>query len=167
MADTAAFDKWFQKGRYYNFYGVDGNRFKIGSEVFEAIEDECDGYRSYLGSIEVKDKSEIFFKTAIARVTVTEEDYDGFRGYCFTDATGHCWLKIGTNEMYDYYPCFVFHYEPKQPKPEPVKAEIAKPEPSKREQAIVEIHNYLKAARDGYDDDYRAVAETLVKKYMS
>jgi hypothetical protein len=38
-------------GKELGFYGVDSNRFKLGSKVYEAIEDEGDGYRSSLNDI--------------------------------------------------------------------------------------------------------------------
>lgn len=97
------------------FFGVDNCRFKIGAYVFEAIEDESDGWRSYLGSIEVaKDPSDIFFKDQLAIVVIEDVETGNSSGYRFVDAHGgHEWLWIGTNNTDDYYPSFVFHYSPK------------------------------------------------------
>lgn len=104
------------ENKIYKFYGVDNYRFKLDKTVYEAIEDENDGYRSYLDSVVVIDsKDDIFFNRAIAKVKATEVD-DGnyFRGYEFIDITdNHMWLKIGTDNYDDYYPCFLFQYYPK------------------------------------------------------
>ena len=104
-------------GQVFGFYGVDANRFKIGRTVFEALEDDCDGYRSLLGSVEVKDPSRcIFFRQAIASVRVERVDYKDFEGYRLVDVgDGHCWLRLGTDRVDDYYPCFIFDYAPKRP----------------------------------------------------
>jgi hypothetical protein len=113
------FDKTI--GRWYDFYGVDNNRFKIGARVFEVLEDEDDGYRSYLGSIERTDGDGIFFPHPLARVKITEFDevtgeyHSPTRGYRLTDKSGHVWLEFGTADYDDYYPCFVFRYRPKDP----------------------------------------------------
>jgi hypothetical protein len=100
----------------YKFYGVDNNSFKLGKQVFEAIEDPEDGYRSCLGSIEVKDpKGLIFFKTAVDTVKVVDAaEYSGFKLVSVKD--GHVWLEVGTDYSDNYYPCFVFTYTPRHPK---------------------------------------------------
>jgi len=100
-------------GQEFDFYGVDNNSFKLGDTVFEALEDEDDGYRSSLGSIEVKDpEGLIFFQTVIARVRV--ENAPNIDGHQLVDIDdGHVWLEIGTSDYDDYYPCFVFSYHPK------------------------------------------------------
>jgi hypothetical protein len=105
-------------GKKYKFYGVDNNQFKLGSVVFEAIEDEGDGYRSYLNSVIVKDvEKSIFFKRAIADVWLVQEDDGYFDGYKLIDIEdGHIWLRFGTDNSDDYYPWFVFEYSPKAPK---------------------------------------------------
>lgn len=102
-------------GQKFGFYGVDHNVFKIGKTVFEAIEDESDGYRSYLQSIEVKDPSGlIFFKRAVAKVEVVRVDETTFDGFALRDVRdGHEWLRLGTDQIDDYYPSFTFRYEPK------------------------------------------------------
>ena len=104
----------------FPFYGVDGNTFKLGKNVYEAIEDPSDGYRSYLDSVVKKDPSGLnFFKRPIATVRVKRVETDrGLDGYIFIDvADGHEWLHIGTDHNDDYYPSFTFWYRPKPPKP--------------------------------------------------
>jgi hypothetical protein len=110
-------------GTILPFYGVDNLRFKLADQVFEAVEDPSDGYRSYLESISVvMDPGDIFIRGAIALVRVVEvkideSDEDGypfrFHGYHLVDHTGHVWLQIGTASTDAYYPSFRFRYEPK------------------------------------------------------
>jgi hypothetical protein len=107
------------------FFGVDGYRFKLGAQVFEAVEDPNDGYRSYLGSIEVRDEEPgIFFSRPLdtARAVAVEEVSDGdgwrraFRGWALTSCIdGHRWLLVGTYNADDYYPTFCFEYTPRRP----------------------------------------------------
>lgn len=106
-------------GQYVNFYGVDGNCFKLGNFVFEAIEDESDGYRSMLGEFAVVEKDCIFSGEPIASVKVTNaemspiDEYSyNFKGYCLEDKNGHIWLRMGTSNYDDYYPMFTFEYTP-------------------------------------------------------
>ena len=47
---------WYKEGKVYRFYGVDNNCFKLDNSVLEAVEDESDGYRSYLATVELADK---------------------------------------------------------------------------------------------------------------
>ena len=106
------FDK--MEGGTYLFYGVDCNAFKLNDAVYEALEDEDDGYRSYLGSIELKgNHSFTFFKQPLARVRVVAQDETSLSGFNFVDIqTGHIWLTIGTDNNDEYYPCFIFDYQP-------------------------------------------------------
>lgn len=114
-------------GYVYDFYGVDNNTFCIGINgkrcAFEAIEDEDDGYRSYLDSVVVSMKDHIFFSTPIAQVRLevhnvfhpraaTEKTFEGWRFIDVKD--GHVWLTVGTDLNDDYYPYFTFDYEPKK-----------------------------------------------------
>jgi hypothetical protein len=103
-----------QIGKSFDFYGASENQFKLGDVVWEAIEDECDGYRSCLGTVEVKESSAIFFKLTIAEVTLLIDSDGYFDGYQLVDTSdGHVWLRFGTDNTEDYYPCFTFQYSPK------------------------------------------------------
>lgn len=113
------FEELVGNGAVYDFYGVDNTRFRIGGMTLEAIEDPNDGYRSYLDSIVVRDDSDcIFFHHPIARVKIEEAEqgqWNSFSGYALVDADdGHVWLRIGTDNYDDYYPCFTFEYKPKE-----------------------------------------------------
>ena len=121
----------------YDFYGVYNNRFKLGDTVFEAFENEDDGYRSYLETISLTDPSGIFSRVPFAQVFVQSFE-DGIR---LVDAnTSHIWLKVYTKRSDDYYPMFRFDYKPtdsslerndsstcpKQPYPEPYPELLSK-----------------------------------------
>lgn len=97
------------------FYGVDNLTFKLDYDIYEAIEDPDDGYRSLLRCVRLKNSDElIFFRKSIAQVSVLTSDEEFFEGYEFRDIEdGHMWLKIGTDYADEYYPCFVFRYTPK------------------------------------------------------
>lgn len=103
----------------FKFYGVCGNCYKLDNTVWEAFEDESDGYRSYLGSIEQSRKEGIFFPDPVAEVEVVNvDDTEGctFKGWELVDVDyNHVWLQVGTSNYDDYYPCFVFNYSPRPP----------------------------------------------------
>jgi len=103
----------------WDFYGVDSNSFCLGSGdtkvTLEAIEDESDGYRSYFGCFSVSPVGKVFFRSPLARVRARETEHGGgynkFRGWELVDvASGHVWLRVGTEGHDDYYPCFTFEY---------------------------------------------------------
>ncbi len=122
-AQERRFDFLIQEQWEAPFFGVDHCSFKLGEQVFEAVEDENDGYRSCLGSVEVRDVAgKVFFKTPldVVRLSRSSEsavpnDFSGeldfFRLTSIVD--GHVWLEFGTSNSDDYYPCFVFHYRPR------------------------------------------------------
>lgn len=113
-------------GKPCDFHGVDNNRFRLDFEgklyTFEAVENEDDGHRSMMDEVRSvsDDEPGIFFDTPVARVIPTEvEDLkdddmlNNFDGYELRDeTTGHVWLRLGTNETGDDYPCFKFDYSP-------------------------------------------------------
>lgn len=111
-------------GFEFDFYGVDNCQFKLGISgsvfVLEAIENEDDGYRSYLGCIQISEPNGIFFSTPVAKVRV--ESFDerpgsghADEGYRLVDVeNGHVWLTFGTDNYDDWYPCFTFCYEPRK-----------------------------------------------------
>ena len=98
-------------GKRFKFYGVWNECFKLDDKIYEAVENPDDGYRSYLGTVEVREPhpSMTFQRRRIAWVTVLETDDH----YFLVDDTGHTWLKFGTDHTDCYYPCFVFEYTPK------------------------------------------------------
>ena len=129
MSENGALD-FFETlvGFEYDFYGVDDLAFCIGIDgkriAFKAVEDPDDGYRSYLSTITIPLKGHIFFSVPLARVVLEDRRSDcpserksDFSGWELVDVTdGHVWLSVGTDYSADYYPCFTFHYAPKESK---------------------------------------------------
>ena len=109
----------FEVGLEADFYGVDCNCFKLNNCVFEAVEDESDGYRSMMSDVQMKDNTDglIFFQTPVARVRVVDwyQHYGkDFEGYALIDVKDEFpWLVLGTDNSYDYYPSFYFYYQHK------------------------------------------------------
>ena len=106
-------------GMEFDFHGVDNNCFKLDNAVWEALEDPDDGYRSYLGVINLRDVGNLtFFRTPVARVTLVEVDHErGLCGYRLIDVKDrHMWLEFGTDHSDDYYPWFNFYYQPRRPR---------------------------------------------------
>lgn len=112
-----AWDSLICEGEW-DFYGVDNHTFCLGKGdtkiVLEAVEDESDGYRSYFGCFSVSPLNKIFFRTPLARVHVRKTEkrvgYGKFSGWELVDESGHTWLRVGTDNTDDYYPCFAFEY---------------------------------------------------------
>lgn len=100
----------------FDFYGVCGNRYKLDDIVWEAMENKSDGYRSYLGSIDVsaEKSSDIFFAASLGKVYVSKcADPEGWQ--IVDEETGHVLLRIGTDYGDNHYPCFRFVCAPKDP----------------------------------------------------
>lgn len=105
-------DDILEKNKLYSFYGANHRTFKLGSLVFEALEDEDDGYRSYLDSVPLVSHNETFSDTPFANVFYSTKNglSDGFE---LRDKTGHVWLLVGTDSNDEYYPYFIFQFTPK------------------------------------------------------
>ena len=104
-------------GGTHKFYGVDNHCFKIGFHTFEAVEDADDGWRSFMECVNVKADNElIFFRHSIANIRI-EVLTENVKIYRFVDADDdHIWLAFGTDLHDEWYPVFVFEYNPKLPK---------------------------------------------------
>lgn len=121
MSDTNSLATFYSLvGQEFPFFGVDNNTFKLGDTVYEAVEDESDGYRSMLEDVKVKDhEGLIFFGQPVATVRLVSDDGE-FDGYRLVDvADGHVWLRFGTDAADDYYPMFTFEYAAKAPQETP------------------------------------------------
>lgn len=101
-------------GEWYWFYGVDDLNFKVGSQVYRAREDENDGYRSALDEVEAVEDTTglLFFRQPLAKVKVVPFNNGYTDGDKLVGKDEHVWLTIGTENYHDYYPMFVFSYEP-------------------------------------------------------
>jgi hypothetical protein len=104
------------EGKRVGFCGVDNLTFCVQTEegqrlAFEVVEDESDGYRSMLETVKpVPLDSLTFFQEPVTRLTVA--DCAELAGWKLVDESGHAWLKFGTDDYDDYYPCFTFTYDP-------------------------------------------------------
>lgn len=110
------------EGKRVGFCGVDNLTFCVQTEdghrlAFEVVEDPDDGYRSMLGEVKAVPLDGLtFFREPVAKLTVT--DCEELSGWKLVDEAGHAWLKFGTDDYEDYYPCFAFSYDPpKVPSP--------------------------------------------------
>lgn len=108
--------KLSQTNESYSFYGVHNNYFKLGDTVFEAIEDENDGYRSHLDTITLVNRSTstVFSRFPLANVFIKCTLRDDIQVRLVDEEDNHVWLEIGTDYSNDYYPSFIFHYNPKK-----------------------------------------------------
>lgn len=106
----------------FDFYGASGNVFRLNDVTLKAIEDENDGYRSYLETVVTYPGEVPLYTFPLAQVKIIKIDasqgdgerYAQFQGYVLYDVEDdHVWLVIGTNYMDDYYPSYVFDYYPK------------------------------------------------------
>jgi hypothetical protein len=104
-------------GKRLPFYGAQNNMFKLGSTVFEAVEDQNDGHRSMMKDLRIVSREVTgFFHKPVAIVMVQKIETSLFEGYELRDEAGHVWLKLGTTDHDGdgHYPVFTFEYEPKR-----------------------------------------------------
>ncbi len=87
-------------------------RFRLDGNVYEAIEDPDDGYRSYMGDITTPiDQTVNNVFPPVAVICVHDGDY--FDILKINDAeTGKTILEIGTDDVDDYYPIAIVRYDP-------------------------------------------------------
>jgi hypothetical protein len=151
-------------GKTFKFYGVHDTFFKIGRYIFEAIEDENDGYRSYLDSVETRsDENLVFLGRSFATVIVEAvEDGPYFNGFVLRDSTdGHIWLKFGTDNADDYYPCFIFEYQTKKEEAAPRKEQEKPQYNSTMQRQLAAIQQAMK---DGELGDAEKMLSDLADK---
>lgn len=124
--DVTYVDMSHNVGNVVNFYGVDGNLFKLDDKIFRVVEDESDGYRSSLDGLSIHHAGK-FFKNPLTKVRILDkvpDTYDSreeklhlysngkyFDGWILQDIyTNKLVLMVGTDNADDYYPCFVYNY---------------------------------------------------------
>ena len=91
-------------------------RFELDGQVYEAVENPSDGYRSYMDKLVLSNKS-VHNKIPETRIMCVYRDRDGYGNDCdlldFIDCkNGNVFLTIGTKHVHDYYPVCVFEYNP-------------------------------------------------------
>lgn len=115
---TVDFDKLV--GETATYFGANGGIFRLGSAIFDVIEDESDGYRSYMERIEQvygisEEVAEWCYKEPIF-VTICDVRDGDFSGFELLTDGGQSLLRFGTDENDSYYPYYVFEVtEPKDP----------------------------------------------------
>lgn len=117
--ETIDFDTLIgQTGKLYLCADQSPNTFQLGRVIFEVVEDESDGYRSMMRHVLIKSKSasvahNTVLATVLIRKAISNDMYRTFEGYELMDVnTGHAWLKFGTDNNDDYYPCFTYYWTP-------------------------------------------------------
>lgn len=100
-----------QKATLYYHCGV--NQFQLGSVIFEVLEDESDGYRSYLGSVQIVTRSAVKKQGDILGEVIISEDGDFY--YLNDCKTNHIWIRFGTDNSDEWYPSFIFDFMPYNP----------------------------------------------------
>jgi hypothetical protein len=114
------FEELAEQKKVLDFYGMDNNFFKLDDQIYQAIENESDGYRSYLGEIkpisdEEADSNFIFFQNAVDRVTIVDVSNETFHGYEIVAIEDkHTWVRVGTDNVDDYYPMCIIWYHPRE-----------------------------------------------------
>ena len=90
-------------------------RFELDGQVYEAIEDPSDGYRSYMDKLVISNKQvrNKIPETQVVCVYKDKDDYDDCDLLDFIDCrNGNVFLTIGTKHVHDYYPVCIFEYNP-------------------------------------------------------
>lgn len=108
-------------GKTLGYYGCEKGQFKLGETIWEAIEDEDDGYRSRLHGVFVaKAPYDAWPRSPLCKVRVEHVEREKPRtssdalvnvddGYQLVEiTTGKVVLVTGTDNEDDYYPSFVF-----------------------------------------------------------
>lgn len=89
-------------------------RFELDGQVYEAIENPSDGYRSYMDKLVVSNKR-VRNKIPETRVVCVYRDDDDCDLLDFIDCkNGKVFLTIGTRHVGDYYPVCIFEYSPEK-----------------------------------------------------
>ena len=118
--ETMTFQELAEQGKVLDFYGMDNNFFKLDDEIYQAIEDESDGYRSYLQEIkpvteEEAEQNLIFFQNPVDRVKIIDVSDGSFEGYEIVAIEDkHIWVRVGTDNTDDYYPSCCIQYNPRE-----------------------------------------------------
>lgn len=87
-------------------------RFELDGQVFEAVENPSDGYRSYMDKLVITNKG---IRNRIPEMQVVCVYRDGSDNDLldFIDCkNGKVFLTVGTKHVNDYYPVCVFEYNP-------------------------------------------------------
>ena len=100
-------------GRYEKVNSV---KFELDGIIYMATENPDDGYRSYMNELEIINEP-LKFKIPQMQVVCIHETRDEYSSksdiLSFIDVeNGEVFLRIGTENTDDYYPCCLFEYKP-------------------------------------------------------
>ncbi len=110
IMDPTTIDLEDLEGTEADFYGVDGNCFKLDDDVYEVIEDEFTFTVVKLAGKAAERPG--FSPMPVARVVIEHEDDGWDNRYNLTDLHDeHCWLRFGMDD-YTEYPVFIFETNP-------------------------------------------------------
>lgn len=110
-----------ENGRKYyedETYSTNYIRFRLDGVVYEAYEDDNDGYRSCMEDLlVVKARMKNTFPPALVEARMMPpEDSNGCADYLLEIVdmlTGERVLVVGTHNTNDYYPCFMASWDPR------------------------------------------------------
>ena len=109
-------DLYSQKIKRYGYTDTaEVVRFVLDDKTYKAIEDPDDGYRSYLGELEITDEkiSNNFPAQRVIGVMRPNDTYSNNNTIEFIDViTNKLVLAVGTDNFDDYYPVCVFEWNP-------------------------------------------------------
>jgi hypothetical protein len=111
MNDVALFDFSDFIGQEFDFYGVDGQRFRLDDTTYEIIEDENGCSDIVISDVRIEG-------LPIARVVVENVAFGDDCCELHDLHDDHCWLEFGTTYeevASDGNARFVFEYSPKGP----------------------------------------------------
>lgn len=89
-------------------------RFELDGQVYEAIEDPSDGYRSYMDKLVISNKRVRNKIPEIQVVCIYRDDNDCDLLDFIDCKNGKVFLTIGTKDVHDYYPVCIFEYSPEK-----------------------------------------------------
>lgn len=107
--------------RYYDgneTYDTNYIRFRLDGVVYEAYEDDNDGYRSCMADLLVTQEpmNNVFPSAVVQADMAPEKDTYGAQDYLLDVRdllTGELVLQVGTHNTDDYYPSFISNWNPK------------------------------------------------------
>jgi len=118
VLDAVDFDEESVKAEYGDYYeNCSVCRFRLDGNVYVAVEDPEDGYRSCLREIKIMPDAtmkNVFPEGKVFARHRTEGEYSSKDDVIeFIDmTTGEVVLEIGTCDLDDYYPGFVANFNP-------------------------------------------------------
>lgn len=108
-------------GRSFPFFGVCDHFIRLGDTVWEIIEDESDGYRSYFETVikhgDYAAGGPYTFSSApldVVEIHRTGKEHAEYNLVSVID--GHVWLSLWTDNSDNYYPSAQISYKPRAPK---------------------------------------------------